>query len=507
MLKRIIALILVLLMLLTCAVACKKDGEQGDDAEGADGSSVTTSGTEEEETDKYAVTDSVGTRDYGGRTVVLGQIQAKVFEADLTQENLTGDIVQDAVYKRTQTVQSRLNVKLDTFIVEKNGELVSTIESDISGDTKSFDIMFEPYYTLTGAITRGFYRDLYESADIDLSQDYWSYYANEQMNIGGIQYFVTGPITLSYYMKTFCTVVNSDLLSEHSQGNPPNLIEVVKSGGWTMEYQKTLAEKVHKDDGDGEKDFGDIAGFCGSSYGSHLDCYLPAFKISFLKKNANGYLEVALDTGRYANGLEAIKALHECSGAVLSTEGDPIPEIGDTFATKHAVMATMMFSDITDKLSELDDPYLILPIPKLDGAQDKYYTALHDSAIGVCVPVTVKKADMEVMGAVIEVMASTNYNLVTPAYYEVVLKTRSTDSLDNWEILDEMMDNALLDPATPFTYVFQDGYSPIGWFRRNVKASVGGQLTSTYSDPNRLIKMQANADTLNNYYKSVNGDS
>ena len=511
MLKRIISLILILLMLIPSIVACRKDSisESSDTA----GSGDDTVETDESEVDKYDVKDSVGTRDYGGREITVGYVAAGNMMPDIELDNLTGDLIQDSVYKRNRTVESRLNIKLLKHEGETTGALTSTLRLNVSSGECPFDLMLNPLYDTCGVIKEGVYRDLSKCEDIDLSQDYWSYYANSALNIGGIQYVATGPISYTYYSKTFCTVVNEKILKDVKDGEVPDLISVVKTGGWTMEYQRQLANKYYDDQGvTGEKDDQDIAGFYGAGYGSHLDCYLVSLNVVITEKDRDGYLKVNFDVGRAATAVDIIGSLHRTEGAVCTTDSDPIPLMASTFGSGRALMTTLNFHEIVTKLGDMSDPYMLIPMPKLDDTQSQYYTALHDSTAGISMPITVAEDDVQMMGAVIEVMASESYRQMSPAYYETALKMRYVSSPDNWEIMDIMMASAVLDPSTPFARQLIIGdYSPIGWWRRICRRMVNNNtnVTSSTFNDQYLVNLEtlvSGEDGLNDYYKKVNGN-
>ena len=62
----------------------------------------------------------------------------------------------------------------------------------------------------------------------------------------------------------------------------------------------------------------------------------------------------------------------------------------------------------------------ILPYPKYNEAQDNYYTVVFDNHSVFCVPKTVK--DPERSGLIMEAMGYESMRIVTPAYYEIMLR-------------------------------------------------------------------------------------
>ena len=78
----------------------------------------------------------------------------------------------------------------------------------------------------------------------------------------------------------------------------------------------------------------------------------------------------------------------------------------------------------SDELKNMDDKYGIIPIPKLDEYQDRYYTFLHDQFTAFGIVSTVKEDRLQKMGSVLEAMASESYKSEIPVYYDIALKHR-----------------------------------------------------------------------------------
>ena len=509
MLKKGFSLILVLLILLPCVISCRNDhGNSGDPASSqSSSSSDVVDDNKETEPDKYDVTDDVGTRDYGGRDIKLGYVNSGKLEVDIVPERMSGDIVKDSLFKRNATVESRLGIKIVNY-VSPGQNLVSDLRNTAESGTAPFDIMFGRLYITATAIQEGFFHNLNECEDINFDNKYWGNYANQAMEIGGVLNMASGPISLTYYSDTFCTAVNDRILASAKDGEVPDLIKVVDDGDWTLEYQTKLANKYYFDQGDAGKDDDDIAGYYSAAYSSHHDCYLPGLNIKIVTKDSNGYLKFDVDLDRMSSAIDKIGELHAAAGTVLTDEADPLAAMRTAFGSGHALMVQVRLYDIL-QLDDMSDPYTILPVPKFDKDQDKYYSSIHDSSVGVSLVSTVLEEDVQMMGAVIEVMASESYRQVTPVFYETVLKVRSLDDPDNWRIIDEMMANATLDPSTPYGNIIKVGYSPVGWWRRIIRDMVnsGSNTTSSIFNETRTSGMKdiiEGEKGLNAYFKSLN---
>ncbi|MBQ8849990.1 MAG: hypothetical protein IJ011_06655, partial [Clostridia bacterium] len=186
-LMRTACLILVLLMLVPSIVACKKNTPDGEESSEQSNDVVDTGG--ESGTSKYDVYDDLGDIDLGGRRVTIAQTGMADYVNEITIERLTGDIVNDAVYKRNANVEKRLNIDLQSVSIG-NGvySVLNDLETNILGGTVQYDIVMNPSYTACAYTTRGLFRDLKKIDNIDLEKVYWSPYLNDAYEIGGVQY-------------------------------------------------------------------------------------------------------------------------------------------------------------------------------------------------------------------------------------------------------------------------------------------------------------------------------
>ena len=527
MLKRILSVVLLVMVLLPSVIACSKK-DAGGSNESANTNDVvdTTNGSSSQSKNQYDVQDAIGTRDYGGKEVTLANVNHANFINEAEVSDITGEIVSDAIYKRNRTAEKRLNVKIKNYIPDAEGDLhasVTTLRKDIEATTRSFDIMFNPMYTTTNALTAGLYYDLYEFEDIDFDQPYWGKFANEAMEIGGKMHLATGPIALNFYRYAFVTLVNETLLKTGTDA--PDILQVVKDGKWTLEYQTALAEKYYLDRGNLGADKEDILGFYGTQVSICLDPYLASCGIKIVEKDADGYLKASPDVARMTDAMDDVIALHTSKASLMyensGSSENIMKDMAATFASGNTLMVTFRLYELS-YITNMKDKYVILPVAKLNEDQLTYNTTLHDSTTCISVPVTVAEDDKEMIGAVIEVLACESYRQVTPAYYETVLRARYTSSTANWEILDDLMTNIVLDPAISMCNllkiaIFNGNYTPVGNWRYCLNDAFVKSATTASSRFNEeyIQKLQAIMDQddpetgkkgVNTFYKDLNAN-
>lgn len=97
------------------------------------------------------------------------------------------------------------------------------------------------------------------------------------------------------------------------------------------------------------------------------------------------------------------------------------------------------------ELREMNDEFGILPYPKYNEAQDNYYTVVFDNHSVFCVPKTVK--DPERSGLIMEAMGYESMRIVTPAYYEIMLRGKVARDDESRDMLDIIRDSFQFDFA------------------------------------------------------------
>lgn len=530
--KRILCLGLILLLLLPCIVACKKNQKGDDESESvsdvvesvsdsetesetevdtkvdsetesdteedtvADSETETETETETEsetESNRYDVYDDLGEIDLGGRTVMIAQSGIEDYKNEICVERITGDVVNDAIFTRTKSVETRLNCNIENYTIG-NGvySVLTDLEAGILGGEVKYDIIHNPVYSTCAYTTRGLYRDINAVNNIDLDNAYWSEFVNEALEIGGAQYVASGAISLSFYKFTFVTAVNNTILA--TKAGAPDLAQVVESGEWTIEYQKNLTKEYYLDRGATGKDEEDDFGLVTTAMAC-VDPYVSSGEVTFLKKDGNGYYSWAFDLAHASSVMDKIVELYSAESTYCIPDGS-LEAIADKFANSGTLMATLRLFELESaSIRSMKDEYTILPIPRYSDDQDGYYSLISDRFTGVAIPVSVTDDDVEDIGAVIEAMASESFRTVTPAYYEIVLKTRYSDDASDWKMMEMIMQNVKMDAVLPYTAALElDSGKTIIKLWRSVasKSYVLGTTTELSSTFNESIGTEIN---------------
>lgn len=442
--KKLLALLLLLAILIPTFVACADSGAgEGDTTVNA------------EETEPAQLDDLPADLKYDGEDVV---ILSRAFLGwtwdEVAVPELNSEPVNDAIFNRNAKVSDRLNINIVSSPIEEadQNKPIAEIERAVLAGSEDYDLLAGAAYLVVNSALSGTFRDLTQLNYLDLDKSYWTQDYNEVIRYNDRQYSATGMIVLSTYRFAFVTMFNKNAFDDNSV---PYLYETVSNKEWTLDYQASIAEIFYQDlNGDGKKDESDFYGLITSPYIS-TDPYWASCNIPLVQKNADGEYVYVLDMARLSDATDKILKLYYESGTYAYAHYGLDEEQNDiriAFANSQGAMATLrLLAAEQSDIRNMEDQYGIVPMPKFDVAQSEYGTLLHDQFTVYAVPATVKDDKFQMLGAVLEAMASESMLTVKPAYYEIALKRKYMSDPTAWEMLDLIFDTVKIDAGIIYT--------------------------------------------------------
>lgn len=431
--KKIIALLCIVSMLVCCLASCG-------------GGNETVGGN----TDAPArdVEDGLpDTLDFGNKTVtVLTEtgIEALSFKRD----SLTNDVLNDAIYNREYKVNSRCGVKLNFLSVDDPEDKA---ETSILTGLDEYQIVAISAADLFGLAAGSNLLDFNSGAMqyIDLDREWFNQYLREKGAIYGKLYCVTGSLALSTIQKCSATAFNPIVLDQ--LGITENLYDVVRAGQWTIDKQLDLIKKAYSDTtGDG-KTQDDSFGLCFDN-SSAVDYYWSAFDLSLLDRTSDGGLETTSNTSKFVSAIEKVYSIMyenqnvNCFNMAEYDNGGGGDYVTSLLAEDRSLFITINLRNCElETMRNMKAEYGILPMPKWDEEQADYYSCLRDGWVAFGIPKT--NTDLDVTSAVFTSLSAYSYAYVQPAYYDKILKGRYMNDPDSQKMLDIITTNINMDEA------------------------------------------------------------
>lgn len=482
--KRLITLALAILMVLAVLCSCANNTDNPADTttvNNNDPATTTSANNASDTTDKYDVISTLPELDYKDDVVTIISRGRSWCKDEVSVTDQTGEAINDAIYNRNLAVEDRIHIKINNIMTSgtDNYEISETIRTQVTSGTKEYDLLANSVYASIMYTGDNLFANLLECELLDLEQKYWAQGFNEAASIGNAQYFATGAICLSTYRFIFATFFNRNMFESNGIEFP---YKVVEDGKWTLDYQYEISSNVYHDvNGDGVHDIDDVYGFVTNYDMIGVDTYWSSCKLPILTKTEDNWLQYSMDVDRLANAVTKINHLiwdnpgaygvkHEANDSEQET-------IAAMFANDKAAMVTLRLIEAeSGNLKNMQSDYGIVPIPKLDEAQDNYYSYAHDTVTAYAIPSNIIDDRLQEMGAVMEAMAAESYRTVVPAYYEVTLKDKYCNDPESKEMLDRIIDCFFIDAGVLYTKTISSVHQKMRTFIGTNSNNVASQM-------------------------------
>lgn len=429
---RFLCLLMALLMTMPLS-SCGNTGttdNTGDTTANAD-----TTPTETETTDPLA---HLPNTDYEGYDFRMQLRNDDKWVADQVAEEMTGEVVNDAVYKRNSETMDRYNIVIThTRSSSANGDMDA--KATIQAGDDAYDLIINHPRNVHRYANQGLARNWNDMTYVDLNKDYWDQDAKESFQMPGGLFCMIGDISHESIGATNAMLFNKDIFDDNGLAYP---YETVKEGKWLLDDFISMVETYSQDlDGDGEFTDKDLYG-----YATHLWIGpIQAFYSSGARVIEKGsktyefsvYNERSLTMfEKYFDMLDAPYTYFD-SKSTQSIDCEPIK----MFPEEKAMFIDVNITSVLN-MREMDANFGIIPWPKLFET-DEYWSNVDAGTNLFFVPITV--TDMDRTSLVVETLAILGNKYVIPAYYEVALKTRDSRDTESAEMLDIILANRVFD--------------------------------------------------------------
>lgn len=492
----IIALLLAVLMVASVFVAC----QDNDPDESKDGTVSKSEGDGRYVADLPEFTWDTKSGTYGTFDVLVysNKVQTTYYSEEIGYDlyATTDEVLNTAVMERNNYVEQLTGVEVVAHPVDN---VITTLNDEIASGMSTYD-MAMPF--MPGAATLAQEGKLHAlnseklSAYIDLTQPWWDANATSGLSVDGIVYFTTGDISIMQKIVSTAVTFNKDMYASLFPGEK-TLYEMVDDGEWTLDKMIELAKVATVQDGDGDWDIDDTWG-CSASHGDANMFYLASGNTICAKDSDDLPVFSMQNASSVSAAIKVLEALQTDGWAIMAQDmsGMGATDIWkaslDVFGEGRALFRTTAFSAIK-KLRAYEEgvEFGIVPMPKLNAEQEKYYTPCSaHMAYAVVIPNCV--ADEEFSAYMTELVCCEAKNYVTDAYYEVTLKKRDSKDDETERMLDLIFSNVIYDTG----YIY--GFSGASGILTGLMASKGTDVQSSVEEVADSIE-SAIEDTIENF--------
>jgi len=413
--------------------------------------------------------DGLGEVDFGGKDFhILG---VDYYESAYYIEEETGDVMDDAVFRRNSVVEERFNIQITAETMDYSSQVAQIKRSVTAGDD-AYQLYAGHVVSSGEAVLNSVFLNWYDIPHVDFSRPWWSPSTTEDMTYKGRTFLAVGDFALGALNNTYCVYFNKQIAADFDL---PDMYEIVAEGKWTFDCLTELSREVYRDvNGDGTSDIDDLHGLT-IFVGSPVNAFLWSFGEKIVKAQPDGSMVLDYYNNRVVDIYQKLYDLlwvGNTTYATLSTDPNFAINVRNKYVNGNALFMVDGFSSATSELRDSETNYGIIPMPKWDEAQDKYYTMVDGSHDVLGIPTTV--SDTDFVGTIVEALNAESYKRTVPVFYDIVLKTKGSRDEESVAIIDMICDGRVFD----FGYVY--GAWGAAFWPQNLMTAKNADISSYY---------------------------
>lgn len=446
----ILALLLILQIFL---VACGSSDsnvnyKDKDKIDGGASESAADSYSGETETADARYTSDVPDMDFNGEKFRVLGVNPEVYVnygIDFDFEAETGDVLDDAIYRRNRNIEEKYNIKFESTYLQTPGDSLTELRKFVLAGSDDYEMAMLITRDAFSAALDEYLSPIGNIPYIDLSKPWYRSAVNDGFSMGGKKFLAYSDECLSMYMFTTSILFNKAYIADYALEDPYAL---VRNRTWTWDKFYEMAVAAIKDlNGDGKYDKDDIWGIIGEE-----DTFFPPVwmgsNLLLVEKN-DGDMPVL--TAPQNEGLleifEKIIDWQKTDGFFLNSflvfgyDEASRAKGSELFSSGHSLFKIGRITDIL-VLRGMDTDFGILPLPKYNATQENYVSRMEDAWLHV---VPASNTKLEMTGVIMEVLAAKSKNNVIPAFFDIALKSKYSRDEESAETLDILFNSVTVD--------------------------------------------------------------
>ena len=466
MLKKITFLVLLTVLVSAAFISCSGDSANDNGLNG--NNDVSESVDADEETTAGRLTDNLPDKDLNGWTLnIISHHDGISNESTIYSEELNGEIINDAIYQRNSSLESRFNFTMNVTAGNGWGNDYVLLKNSVLAGSNDYNLSFMLPYAMSGnLVLEGYLYNMLDVEYINYDQPWWHSNVNEMFTFFDYLPFASSDFLLSSYQYANILIFNKIMAEAY---NIESISDNVRGGTWTLDKFKEIISLFSNDmNGDGVFDVNDSYGFT-TNFGYHAITWGYAVGEVGVKLSDDG-VTLGYQSERFNNLAEWLYGILYNSDLTYEIGWDKECDI--KWDENRTFIQAMWLADL-EKYRSNTSEYTIIPYPKYNEAQELYHTYMDARAGAVAIPITIDDESLENVGLVLEALACASYNDIVPVYLESITHSKYSRDPESIEMLDYISAGRVWDIG--YTFLDPNEYS---WVIHKKLKTSDGNLTS-----------------------------
>ncbi len=435
MYKKLLAMLLCGIMLVSVFVGCAENGNEDD-----------TTGSSAEEESLWISADLEPNEDLKGKEINI----LAMSETDMgAEEPDKSDPLEDAVYRRNDKIQNFYGITLNDLVETDYLALSQKVKNDVSSGSGEYHIVYQ--HMVDAATNLGTGGNLYNLTELDyvnFDNPWWDQDCKNGFMFGDNMFVVCGDLLPSSMMITAAVMFNKTQFDQKGLEYP---YDDARDGTWTIDDMLLMTKDQTGDlNGDGkvsyQDDFYGLVGWsldCDYNFWFGAGCTMFTFDEDHLPVYEPNTDRLQTVYDKIYELIVTQQSFHVTVQEYLANNAMHA-EPANVFKAGRALFFAGYLSAGTG-LREMEDEFGIMPQPKYDEKQAEYLSFVNGAASTACVPKSLGEEALADAGYMLEVLASTSYYMVTDTLYDKVAKSKNARDPESAEMVDVIIRHRVFD--------------------------------------------------------------
>ena len=374
---------------------------------------------------------------------------------EIFAETYNGEKINDAVYTRNLQMEEKYNCTVAVESVS-NSSYISKIQDPLLAGDYVADLMFGRVDFHGTMMQSNLLVDLASLENMDLSKAWYDSFSMNKITFENRVFTAIGDAATLDDRTAWIMYFNKELVASYDADL--NLYDVVREGKWTVDLMYEISEAtVYDMNGDGTW-----------TLGTDRFGYITERTTNWYHVNAcNATLSVQNADGSYSFPDAPKQEIVDVWAGLKNLLASPSREVSWSIAHFKSGLGTFHSCNAGTLMLISDAPfeYGVLPMPKFNEEQDKYYTGVEGSTFcGYAIPITVGndpnkdwqkngfESGAEQSAYFLEAFSYYSMIHLTPAFFDQVCLKQAVVDVDSQEMVVKALENKVIDPVVMFNW-------------------------------------------------------